>query len=76
MTAKEWRSLHPDNSGNIRDFADRSQLVYLANLETLNAHFIEQGIPQRERLILLNKTARSQMKILIADTSVRRLKPQ
>ncbi|HJK79225.1 MAG TPA: KilA-N domain-containing protein [Methanocorpusculum sp.] len=76
MTAKEWRSLHPDNSGNIRDFADISQLVCLANLETLNAHFIEQGIPQRERLILLNKTAISQMKILIADTSVRRLKPQ
>jgi len=44
-----------------------------ANLETLNAHFIHQGLAQSERLQLLNQTAIQQMKLLLADTGVRRL---
>ncbi len=72
-TAKEWRVANPDNDGNIRDYADVSQLVCLANLETLNAHLIQQGVEQSERLILLNRTAIQQMKILTADTGVKRL---
>ncbi len=72
-TAKQWRDENPGNKGNIRDDANAAQLVCLANLETLNAHFIQQGLPQAERLQLLNKTAIGQMKLLMADTGVRTL---
>jgi hypothetical protein len=40
MTAKEWRDRHPGEKGNIRDYADVSQLICLSNLENLNALFI------------------------------------
>jgi hypothetical protein len=72
-TAKQWRDENPDKSGNMRDYADVSQLVCLANLETLNAHFINEGRSQQERLSILNKTAISQMKILTTDTTVKML---
>ena len=73
MTAKDWREANPEKDGNIRDYADVSQLVCLANLETLNAHLIQQGIVQSERLILLNKMAIQQMKILTDDPGAKRL---
>jgi hypothetical protein len=72
-TAKQWRDETPSRRGNIRDEANASQLVCLANLETLNAHFIHQGLAQAERLELLNQTAIQQMKLLLADAGVRRL---
>jgi hypothetical protein len=72
-TAKQWRDETPGSKGNIRDEANASQLVCLANLETLNAHFIHQGLVQAERLKLLNRTAIQQMKLLSADAGVRRL---
>lgn len=72
-TAKRWRDENPGNKGNIRDEANASQLVCLANLETLNAHFIHQGLAQAERLKLLNQTAIQQMKLLLADVGARRL---
>lgn len=34
MTAKEWREENPDKKGNIRDYAEVSQLVCLPILET------------------------------------------
>ena len=67
MTAKEWRDAHPDLKGNIRDYANVSQLVCLSNLENLNAVFINEGIPQTERLAKLNAIAISQMKVLTED---------
>lgn len=72
-TAKQWREENLDKEGNIRDYADVSQLVCLANLETLNAHFIQQGLPQSERLLALNQTAIYQMKILTVDSGIKRL---
>jgi len=48
-------------------------LVCLVNLENLNAVFINEGLPQSERLIKLNKIAISQMKILLTDKSVKML---
>jgi hypothetical protein len=72
-TAKQWRDENPGNKGNIRDEANVSQLVCLANLETLNAHFIHQEMPQAERLKLLNQTAIHQMNLLLADRSVQQL---
>lgn len=65
VTAKQWRDANPDLKGNIRDHANIHQLVCLANLESMNAHFIEQGMDQSERLIKLNALAIRQMRVLV-----------
>lgn len=65
MTAKTWRESNSDKKGNIRDYANISQLVCLSNLESLNAVFIDEGTQQSERLEKLNKIAIGQMKILV-----------
>lgn len=72
-TAKEWREKHPNKDGNIRDDADMTQLVVLANLEGINADLIRRGIPQYERLILLNETAITQMQSLLDHPSIKKL---
>jgi len=72
-TAKQWREENPKEKGNIRDYANVSQLVCLANLESLNAHLIGQEIPQAERLRLLNDTAIHQMRLLTEDNSIKQL---
>ena len=73
MTAKDWRLNNPEKNGNIRDYADVSQLVCLSNLENLNAHFIEDGISQSERLKKLNKIAIHQMKLLTENRLIKKL---
>lgn len=73
-TAKEWRDTNPDKKGNIRDYADICQLVCLSNLENLNAHFINDGLMQGERLVKLNKIAIQQMKLLTDDSGIKKLK--
>lgn len=72
-TAKQWRDDNPDEKGNIRDVANVSQLVCLANLENLNAHFIQEGLTQPERLMRLNQTAIQQMRLLVEDRAVKKL---
>jgi hypothetical protein len=64
VTAKEWREKRPDLRGNIRDYATINELICLSNLENLNSVLIGEGLPQSERLIKLNQTAISQMKVL------------
>jgi len=54
--------------------ANGAQLVCLANLENLNALFINDGLPQAERLARLNKIAIQQMRLLTEDRGVKRLK--
>ena len=49
---------------NIRDYATINELICLSNMENLNAVFIDQGLPQGERLIKLNQIAIQQMKVL------------
>ena len=73
-TAKQWRDENPDKKGNIRDYANVSQLVSLVNLENLNAVFINEGYEQSQRLEKLNQIAIQQMKILVQDHSVKMLK--
>ena len=73
MTAKQWRDSHPDLKGNIRDYANVSQLVCLSNLENLNAVFISEGMSQAERLAKLNAIAISQMEILTQDHRIEAL---
>ena len=68
MTAKQWREQNPDKKGNMRDYAEVSQLVCLSNLENLNAYLIDNGVSQQERLIELNKTAIRQMKVLAEES--------
>ncbi len=53
-----------DKKGNIRDYATVNELICLSNLESLNAVLIEDGLPQKERLIKLNEIAIHQMSIL------------
>jgi len=74
QTAKQWRDAHPDAEGNIRDHAPLEQLVVLTNLESLNSVLIRQGLPQPERLRKLNEIAITQMRTLLADSNIKRLK--
>jgi len=64
MTAKQWRETNPGLKGNIRDYASINELICLANMENLNSVFLNDGLPQQERLIKLNRIARHQMSIL------------
>jgi len=64
ITAKQWRDANPELKGNMRDYANINQLICLSNMENLNAVFINELMPQTERLIKLNKIAIQQMKIL------------
>jgi len=74
FTAKEWRENNPDKDGNVRDQATIEQLVVLSNLESINAVLINQGLSQSERLQQLNLIAISQMKSLVANQHMKRLK--
>jgi len=73
ITAKEWRDQNSDKKGNIRDYANVTQLVCLAGLESLNAEFIRQGLSQGERLQKLNQIAIIQMQSLIGHPSIKKL---
>ncbi|MDD3050178.1 MAG: KilA-N domain-containing protein [Candidatus Cloacimonetes bacterium] len=73
-TAKQWREENPASKGNIRDEATIEQLVVLSNMESINAVFINQGLAQSQRLLELNKMAITQMKSLLNNRAVRKLK--
>ena len=75
MTAKEWRESNPElaKNGNIRDYTDLLHLVILNNLQNINAELIEEKIPQSERLIRLNNSARRQMEVLKDNKSIKDL---
>ena len=64
VTASQWRAANPKMKGNIRYNASIEQLIVLANLECLNADYIQEGLTQRDRLIRLNKAAAFQLKAL------------
>ena len=71
-TARQWREENPDLKGNIRDYASINELICLSNMENLNAVFIEQGMPQSDRLVKLNQIAIHQMSILESDNTDRK----
>jgi hypothetical protein len=73
-TAQQWRNDNPDTKGNIRDMATIEQLVVLSNLESINAVLIHQGVSQPERLRQLNQVAITQMKSLIGNMQLKKLK--
>ena len=75
ITAKEWREQNPTwaETGNIRDYTDLLHLIVLNNLENINAQLIKSGLSQKERLIILNETAKTQIKILTNNKSIKEL---
>ena len=73
ITAKDWREQNKDKQGNMRDYANVTQLVVLSNLENLNSEFIKQKMSQEERLVKLNTIAISQMKLLTQDVKTKLL---
>lgn len=73
MTAQEWRIQHPDARGNMRDEASVTELVVLANLESINAELIRQKMDQGERLISLRRIANYQMNTLEKSASADKL---
>lgn len=73
-TALQWRNENPNADGNIRDMATIEQLVVLSNLESINAVLIHQGLSQSERLVQLNKIAITQMKSLLGNKNLKKLK--
>ena len=75
QTARQWRDAHPDAEGNVRDDASLEQLVVLTNLESLNSVLVRQGLPASERLLKLNEIAISQMRTLLTEPNLKRLKP-
>ena len=46
ITAKQWRDANPELQGNIRDHASINELICLSNMESLNAAFLQDGLPQ------------------------------
>ena len=75
MTAKEWKTRNPTLEGNIRDNATIEQLVVLAGLESQNALLIQSGMKDVEkRAYILNQSAISQMKSLLNNPSIAKLK--
>jgi hypothetical protein len=73
-TAAAWRGENTKNEGNIRDYASLEQLVVLTNLESLNAVLISQGLASADRLLQLNKIAIQQLKTLLNNSSLKKLK--
>ncbi len=74
ITAKQWQDANPKAEGNIRDEATIEQLVVLSNLESINAVLIHQSLSQPERLQQLNSIAITQMKSLLGNTNLKKLK--
>jgi hypothetical protein len=73
-SAKQWRDENTDNQGNIRDYASIEQLVILSNMESINALLIRNGLEQGERIIQLNSVAKTQMKSLIENSTMKKIK--
>ncbi len=71
---KEFQRLKDDENDRLRDHATIEQLVVLSNMESINAVLIQQQLIQSERISQLNKIAITQMKSLINNQDLRKLK--
>lgn len=73
-TSKEWRQRNPElvmKGLNIRDLANTHQLIILANLESLNAVLIKNGMVDiAERFEYLRREAISQLTSLNASNEI------
>ncbi len=73
MTAREWKKANPSKQGNIRDHANKLELVILNNLQAINAILIEDGMKKDDRANKLLKIATTQMQVLLNTQPVKRL---
>lgn len=67
-TSRHWRSENMKEvlqGYNLRDIATIPQLTVLANLESLNAHLISEGLSPKQRLTILKDNATQQLKTLM-----------
>jgi KilA-N domain len=71
-TAKQWKQENPNakKEENIRDYAHKTELAILSNLEHKNAELIKEGVGKKERLQMLIKQANEEKQILINDLSL------
>lgn len=72
-TASQWRKENPDLKGNMRDYATVEQLLVLTNLENINALYINQGIPQAQRMKQLHEIAVEQIAKITGSKSAEAL---
>ncbi len=70
MTAAEWKRANPGAKGNLRDNATMEQLVVMSSIESQNALLIQQGVPQSQRIQMLNGLARAQLQSLLSNPSL------
>lgn len=76
-TAKDWRTLNPEQANkdlNIRDFASINELAVLSNIESLNAEMIKKGIEKPERFHQLKEIAEYQLKIMNEKNTLKAIK--
>ena len=74
QTAQQYKTANPTAIGDLRDEASIEQLVVLSNLESINAVFIHQGVLRGERLLQLNIIAITQMRSLVNNASLEKIK--
>jgi hypothetical protein len=73
--AKEWRDKNPKSEWNQRDNGSIEQLVVIANLESINAMFISQGMTDmNDRAKILYEEAQRQFTRLLHNPSTKNLK--
>jgi hypothetical protein len=72
-SAREWRAENPNKGGSQREYATVEQLIVLSILESQNALLIQMEMPASERVILLNGLARTHMRSLINNPSIRKI---
>ena len=72
-TARQWRDENPDAEGNVRDYASLHELIVLANLESMNAELMEQGLSREERAERLYGMARRQLAALQDNPTLKKL---
>jgi hypothetical protein len=72
-TAAQWKAEHPELNGNMREYATVHQLVVLASLESQNALLIQQGLPQQERVEVLNRLAIQQLESLAGNPAISKI---
>lgn len=73
-TAQEFKANNPNADGNLRDHASVEELLVLANLETMNALYIEDGKSTEERVKLLTSMAQKLLTSIRAASATQRLK--
>jgi len=68
LNASEWKKQNPilaKSGKNQRDYASTTQLVMLANLESLNSNLIAKGMAREDRMIELAREAKRQYQTFI-----------